>query len=90
MFITYSINAKGDNSSLSNTGNNDDSPLGILPHQIRGSVSQFSQITLLGQASNSCTACSETVSFHMTSFLENCARESDDVYKLVFSGDIGV
>ncbi|CAL9241705.1 unnamed protein product [Arabidopsis halleri] len=55
------INAKGDNSSLSNTGNNDDSPLGILPHQIRGSVSQFSQITLLGQASNSCTACSETV-----------------------------
>ncbi|XP_010494743.1 PREDICTED: ubiquitin-like modifier-activating enzyme atg7 [Camelina sativa] len=55
------INAKGDNSSLSNGGNNDDSPLGILPHQIRGSVSQFSQITLLGQASNSCTACSETV-----------------------------
>ncbi|XP_010481518.1 PREDICTED: ubiquitin-like modifier-activating enzyme atg7 [Camelina sativa] len=55
------INAKGDNSSLSNGGNNDDLPLGILPHQIRGSVSQFSQITLLGQASNSCTACSETV-----------------------------
>ncbi|CAN8245961.1 unnamed protein product [Cochlearia groenlandica] len=57
------IYAKGDNSSSSNIGNMDDtpSPLGILPHQIRGSISQFSQITLLGQASNSCTACSETV-----------------------------
>ncbi|KAL1206334.1 Ubiquitin-like modifier-activating enzyme atg7 [Cardamine amara subsp. amara] len=55
------IYAKGDNSSSSNGGNIDDSPLGILPHQIRGSISQFSQITLLGQASNSCTACSETV-----------------------------
>ncbi|ESQ39728.1 hypothetical protein EUTSA_v10000804mg [Eutrema salsugineum] len=57
----FGIYAKGDNSSSSNGGNIDDSPLGILPHQIRGSVSQFSQITLLGQASNSCTACSETV-----------------------------
>ncbi|XP_010494767.1 PREDICTED: ubiquitin-like modifier-activating enzyme atg7 [Camelina sativa] len=55
------INAKGDNSSSSNRGDNDDSPLGILPHQIRGSVSDFSQMTLLGQASDSCTACSETV-----------------------------
>ncbi|CAA7040912.1 unnamed protein product [Microthlaspi erraticum] len=52
------IYAKGDNSSSSN---DDGSPLGILPHQIRGSISQFSQMTLLGQASNSCTACSETV-----------------------------
>ncbi|CAH2046260.1 unnamed protein product, partial [Thlaspi arvense] len=55
------IYAKGDNSSSGNGGNTDDSPLGILPHQIRGSISQFSQITLLGEASNSCTACSETV-----------------------------
>uniref|UniRef100_A0A1J3GFV1 Ubiquitin-like modifier-activating enzyme ATG7 n=1 Tax=Noccaea caerulescens TaxID=107243 RepID=A0A1J3GFV1_NOCCA len=55
------IYAKGDNSSSSNGGKNIDSPLGILPHQIRGSISQFSQMTLLGQASNSCTACSETV-----------------------------
>ncbi|KAL0692945.1 hypothetical protein Bca4012_060125 [Brassica carinata] len=55
------IYAKGDNSSSSTGGNTEESPLGILPHQIRGSVSQFSQITLLGQASNSCTACSEIV-----------------------------
>ncbi|XP_074565734.1 ubiquitin-like modifier-activating enzyme atg7 [Curcuma longa] len=36
-------------------------PLGILPHQIRGSLPQYSQLTLLGHSSNSCTACSSTV-----------------------------
>lgn len=36
-------------------------PLGILPHQIRGSLSQFSQMKLVGHSSNSCTACSATV-----------------------------
>ncbi|KAJ9136048.1 hypothetical protein P3X46_033162 [Hevea brasiliensis] len=38
-----------------------DQPLGILPHQIRGSLHQFSQMTLVGHASESCTACSSTV-----------------------------
>ncbi|KAI8534590.1 hypothetical protein RHMOL_Rhmol10G0102200 [Rhododendron molle] len=32
-------------------------PLGILPHQVRGSLSQFSQMTLVGHASNSCAVC---------------------------------
>ncbi|KAK7263918.1 hypothetical protein RJT34_31517 [Clitoria ternatea] len=36
-------------------------PLGILPHQIRGSLSQFSQMTLIGYSSSSCTACGHTV-----------------------------
>ncbi|OVA09199.1 UBA/THIF-type NAD/FAD binding fold [Macleaya cordata] len=36
-------------------------PLGILPHQIRGSLSQYSQMTLVGHSSNSCTACCSTV-----------------------------
>ncbi|KAK7341089.1 hypothetical protein VNO80_24013 [Phaseolus coccineus] len=36
-------------------------PLGILPHQIRGSLSQFSQMTLIGYSSSNCTACSHTV-----------------------------
>ncbi|KAK1294119.1 Ubiquitin-like modifier-activating enzyme atg7 [Acorus calamus] len=35
--------------------------LGILPHQIRGCLSQFSQLTLVGHSSNSCTACSDAV-----------------------------
>ncbi|KAG0456151.1 hypothetical protein HPP92_023939 [Vanilla planifolia] len=38
-----------------------DKPLGILPHQIRGSIPQFSQMTLLGYSSKSCTACSDAV-----------------------------
>lgn len=36
-------------------------PLGILPHQIRGSLFQFSQTTKIGYASSFCTACSPTV-----------------------------
>ncbi|CAL9079384.1 unnamed protein product [Musa textilis] len=36
-------------------------PFGILPHQIRGLLPQYSQVTLIGHASNSCTACSTTV-----------------------------
>uniref|UniRef100_A0A1D1Z6X4 Ubiquitin-like modifier-activating enzyme ATG7 n=2 Tax=Anthurium amnicola TaxID=1678845 RepID=A0A1D1Z6X4_9ARAE len=38
-----------------------DQPLGILPHQIRGSFAQFSQLTLIGYSSNNCTACCNTV-----------------------------
>lgn len=38
-----------------------DQPLGILPHQIRGSLSQFSQMLLVGHSSSSCTACCCTV-----------------------------
>jgi len=39
-----------------------ESSLGILPHQIRGSLSQFSQMSLVGYSSSSCTACCHTVS----------------------------
>ncbi|XP_050224241.1 ubiquitin-like modifier-activating enzyme atg7 isoform X2 [Mercurialis annua] len=54
------IFAQGDivNSSYSESS---EQALGILPHQIRGSLHQFSQMTLVGHASNSCTACSGTV-----------------------------
>ncbi|XP_024993110.1 ubiquitin-like modifier-activating enzyme atg7 [Cynara cardunculus var. scolymus] len=38
-------------------GGNSEQPLGILPHQIRGALSQFSQMILVGHSSNSCTAC---------------------------------
>ncbi|GAA0162154.1 ubiquitin-protein ligase [Lithospermum erythrorhizon] len=48
---------------FSNSPNNGtiEQPLGILPHQIRGLLSQFSQMTLVGHASSSCTACCSTV-----------------------------
>ncbi|KAF5742336.1 hypothetical protein HS088_TW09G00380 [Tripterygium wilfordii] len=45
----------------SNYGGSSEQPLGILPHQIRGSLSQFSQMTLVGHSSNSCSACCGTV-----------------------------
>ncbi|KAK9706772.1 hypothetical protein RND81_07G150700 [Saponaria officinalis] len=45
----------------SNGSGSSETPLGILPHQIRGSISQFTQMTLIGHASNSCTACSKIV-----------------------------
>ncbi|KAI3456165.1 hypothetical protein Pfo_012828 [Paulownia fortunei] len=53
------ILAKAEFASSNDTGS--EQPLGILPHQIRGSLSQFSQMTLVGHASTSCTACSSTV-----------------------------
>ncbi|XP_019450840.1 PREDICTED: ubiquitin-like modifier-activating enzyme atg7 [Lupinus angustifolius] len=53
------ILAEGDiNSSINGAT---EQPLGILPHQIRGSLSQFSQMTLIGHSSSSCTACCHTV-----------------------------
>ncbi|XP_072952894.1 ubiquitin-like modifier-activating enzyme atg7 [Typha angustifolia] len=36
-------------------------PLGILPHQIRGSLPQCALLTLIGHSSGSCTACSDAV-----------------------------
>lgn len=52
--------APAENSGFSEIGSSEQ-PLGIIPHQIRGSLSQFSQMTLVGHASNSCTACSRTI-----------------------------
>lgn len=46
------------NNSVTGTTENS---LGILPHQIRGSLSQFSQMSLIGYSSSSCTACCHTV-----------------------------
>ncbi|XP_075663740.1 ubiquitin-like modifier-activating enzyme atg7 isoform X2 [Castanea sativa] len=56
----HGIFADGELANSSSSGSSE-LPLGVLPHQIRGSLSQFSQMTLVGQSSNSCTACSSTV-----------------------------
>ncbi|KAL1324715.1 hypothetical protein HN51_034869 [Arachis hypogaea] len=53
------IFAEGDISN--NVIGTSEQPLGILPHQIRGSLAQFSQMTLVGYSSPSCTACCDTV-----------------------------
>ncbi|KAL9258621.1 Ubiquitin-like modifier-activating enzyme atg7-like protein [Drosera capensis] len=54
------IYAEGEIASSSVTESSEQ-PLGILPHQIRGSISQFSQMTLVGYSSSTCTACCPTV-----------------------------
>lgn len=58
----FRIFAEGDVLNSSNSESSEQ-PLGILPHQIRGSLAQFSQMTLVGHSSDSCTACCSTVSF---------------------------
>nr|GEX03764.1 ubiquitin-like modifier-activating enzyme atg7 [Tanacetum cinerariifolium] len=54
------ISAKAEFGNSLDSGS-DEQPLGILPHQIRGALSQFSQMILVGHSSNSCTACCPTV-----------------------------
>lgn len=39
----------------------DDHPLGIVPHQIRGFLSNFSNMLIVGKSYNSCSACSDTI-----------------------------
>ncbi|GFY88970.1 ThiF family protein [Actinidia rufa] len=56
----HGIHAKAEFANSTDSGRAEQ-PLGILPHQVRGSLSQFSQMTLVGHSSNSCTACSCTV-----------------------------
>ncbi len=41
--------------------NQEELPLGPVPHMVRGQLSGFSQMCLSGQAFRNCTACSQTV-----------------------------
>ncbi|XP_051224915.1 ubiquitin-like modifier-activating enzyme atg7 [Lolium perenne] len=42
-------------------GTTSERPFGLLPHQIRGSLSSYNILTLLGYSSSSCIACSDVV-----------------------------
>uniref|UniRef100_A0A453BZ83 Uncharacterized protein n=1 Tax=Aegilops tauschii subsp. strangulata TaxID=200361 RepID=A0A453BZ83_AEGTS len=50
------IHAPGDTA-----GTTSERSFGLLPHQIRGSISQYNLLTLLGYASSRCVACSNAV-----------------------------
>nr|XP_043622499.1 ubiquitin-like modifier-activating enzyme atg7 [Erigeron canadensis] len=54
------ISAEAEFGNSLDSGSNEQ-PLGIIPHQIRGALSQFSQMILVGHSSNSCTACCQIV-----------------------------
>ncbi|CAM0875664.1 unnamed protein product [Alopecurus aequalis] len=43
-------------------GTTSERPFGLLPHQIRGSLSNYNLLTLLGYSSSSCIACSDVIS----------------------------
>ncbi len=47
--------------TLSNNEDRDEHPLGLVPHQIRGFLSTFSSLNIVGRAYDCCSACSEKV-----------------------------
>jgi len=47
--------------SLSATQDRGDHPLGLVPHTIRGFLSNFQNMNIVGQAYNCCSACSDKV-----------------------------
>ncbi|CAG8483624.1 5517_t:CDS:10 [Ambispora leptoticha] len=61
-----------------------DSPLGIIPHQIRGFLTHFNNMLIVGQAYNRCTACSDIVineyHEHGFEFLQRVFNSSSNSY----------
>eukprot|EP01135_Chromosphaera_perkinsii_P002803 Nk52_evm12s227 gene=Nk52_evmTU12s227 len=53
--------APADAGGMSVSSSSADKPLGLLPHQIRGFLSQFSSVMPIGHQYSKCTACSDTV-----------------------------
>ena len=63
-----------------------DHPLGTIPHQIRGFLSNFSSIVVTGRNYNSCSACSDNIvnAYKQDGwgFVERALNESGYVEKL--------
>jgi ubiquitin-like modifier-activating enzyme ATG7 len=56
-----------------------ESPMGLLPHQIRGFLGSFSNILISGHAYDRCTACSPTIlSAYRANSLEFVAKALRD------------
>ena len=68
------------------TDDRGDHPLGIVPHQIRGFLSTFSSLNIVGQAYDCCSACSERVLTAYESdgwtFVEKALNDIDYVEEL--------
>eukprot|EP00039_Didymoeca_costata_P001914 m.56210 g.56210 ORF g.56210 m.56210 type:complete len:686 (-) comp11025_c0_seq2:1628-3685(-) len=61
MLVALIHHPKGALAPHTSEPSNDGSPLGAVPHQVRGSFSNFGQMMLSGQAFEKCTACSQKV-----------------------------
>ncbi|KAG9294887.1 hypothetical protein G9A89_003227 [Geosiphon pyriformis] len=61
--LMVSVLTKGDgvDSASDEKPSENDSPLGVIPHQIRGFLSDFKILTLTGNHYTGCTACSDTI-----------------------------
>ncbi|KAK4684304.1 ubiquitin-like modifier-activating enzyme ATG7, partial [Tremellales sp. Uapishka_1] len=55
------INAPAETSTSSSAEAESSSPLGLVPHQLRGQLSQWKTLLIEGAAYEKCTACSNTV-----------------------------
>jgi ubiquitin-like modifier-activating enzyme ATG7 len=58
--IQHSLGASAP-ASLSNTEDRGEHPLGLVPHQIRGFLSNFTNLNVVGKSYDCCSACSEKV-----------------------------
>lgn len=58
--IVYSVNAPADSSSTESSEGG--SPLGLIPHQLRGMLGQWKTMLVEGEAYDKCTGCSGLVS----------------------------
>lgn len=70
-----------------------DHPLGLVPHQIRGFLSTFENITVTGKSYNCCSACSEKVvgayREHGWDFLRKALNEPGYVEELSGLKEVG-
>jgi ubiquitin-like modifier-activating enzyme ATG7 len=72
--------------SVSSGDDRGDHPLGLVPHQIRGFLSNFTNLSIAGKSYNSCSACSDrVVDVYKTdgwAFVEKALNERDYVEEL--------
>jgi ubiquitin-like modifier-activating enzyme ATG7 len=57
-----SVDAPADSSAGPNDTSSEGSPLGLVPHQLRGMLGQWKTMLVEGSAYDKCTACSKVVS----------------------------
>jgi ubiquitin-like modifier-activating enzyme ATG7 len=60
MNLIVRINAPADIASTESSS--DGSPLGLVPHQLRGALSRWQTLLVEGEAYDKCTGCSSIVS----------------------------
>ena len=63
LLVSLLHNKKGSYANASKLSDDVGEQFGLVPHQLRGSLSTFQTIMLIGSSYSQCTACSNTVKF---------------------------